>query len=267
MGRIVKVKNTGAKETWFGWAIASGTYFQIPPLALESWAEDSHVYGSVVSGTLVVNDGTSDFGDPVAGWDWLVGNNVEAIVISGTATCTGTINLVGADGANISAVGDTITIHGGGSQDSPIYFSGIDSAGLIDISSGFTDITLDTEHAKTGITHSADSAEVTIDTTGAYAVTYHVGNIETTSTPDRASSEARLMLDTGAGYAEVKGTRGHMYHRNNSSQVSAKNSCSCTVILDLTAGDKLKIQAQKFQVNTSTIKTAADACGLSVRKI
>jgi len=116
MGRIVKVKNTGPKETWLGWAIASGTYFRIPPLALETWEEDSHIYGSIVSGTLVVNDGTSDFADPAEGWDWLVGNNVDAIVVSGSLTCTGTINLVGADGANVSAVGDTITIHGGGNS-------------------------------------------------------------------------------------------------------------------------------------------------------
>jgi hypothetical protein len=72
MRHLVKVKNTGAKETWLGWAIASGTYFQIPPLALGSWEEDPHVYGSIASGTLVVNDGTSDFTDPADGWDWLV---------------------------------------------------------------------------------------------------------------------------------------------------------------------------------------------------
>jgi len=113
VSRIVKVKNdTLSDEVWRGTLIASGTYYQLHELEFLKWKTDNHVYGSVASGTLLVNDGVVDFTDPVDGWDWLVGDNVEAIVVSGVLTCTGTINLVGADGANISAVGDTITIHG-----------------------------------------------------------------------------------------------------------------------------------------------------------
>jgi len=256
MGRIVKVKNTGTKETWFGWAIASGTYFQIPPLALESWKEDSHVYGSIVSGTLVVNDGTSDFGDPSAGWDWLVGNNVDAIVVSGALTCTGTINLVGADGANVSAVGDTITIHGGGGTGGGSdQFDVYDNTGGQSFTTGTITVNLDTIRKDTGAgVFSLAADEVTINVTGTYIIGYRVSLALT----DTEKTTARIWLEKNA--TEVDGTRGYTLGQD---ATSAENTATMLAIVDATSGDVFRIRVLR-EGGIGTLSTIADGSSLTI---
>lgn len=251
MGRIVKVKNTGAKETWLGWAIASGTYFQIPPLALDSWEESSHVYGSIVSGTLVVNDGTNDFADPAGGWDWLIGDNVEAIVISGTATCTGTVNLVGADGANVSAAGDTITIHGGGTL-WPDQFDVYDNVGLQTFTSGAITVNLDTIRKDTGRgVFSLASDQVTINVTGTYVFTYRL-SIKATESSSRGFLEKNSV--------EVDGTSAYTNHQKDATRY---NTVTMVAIIDVVAGDVFRLRAVR-ESGSTTQKTVADGCSLTI---
>ena len=55
------------------------------------------------------------------------------------------------------------------------------------------------------------------------------------------------MLDTGSGYAEVAGSEVNIYSRDNLNELSNNNTASKTLILDLAAGDKIKIQGQKAE--------------------
>ncbi|KKK66697.1 hypothetical protein LCGC14_2961480, partial [marine sediment metagenome] len=62
-------------------------------------------------------------------------------------------------------------------------FYAYDTTGDIDISAGWTDITLDTEvREDTAFTHSVDSAEITINTDGWYEITYHISTYITSGT-------------------------------------------------------------------------------------
>jgi len=77
MSITVKVKNTmGVDNTWVGQTIQAGVYFTIPESLLIAWKSDSEVFASIGSGELLVNDGSSDFTDPVEGWNWLEGDTL-----------------------------------------------------------------------------------------------------------------------------------------------------------------------------------------------
>ena len=138
-------------------------------------------------------------------------------------------------------------------------FYAYDAAGGIDVSSGWTDITLDTEVVDDpAFSHGADSAEVTINTDGWYELSYYVA----TDGGGRADSEARIAWDQGGGYAEMGGTRGTMYNRQAS---QGTTSCSVTVLRELSSGDKIKLQAQK-KSGSGSILTYANACGLTITR-
>ena len=76
---IVKVKNnTDSARTWCGQTIEAGAYYEIQAIEALKWAADADVFASVGDADLLVNDGTTDFTDPVAGWNWLIGNQPVA---------------------------------------------------------------------------------------------------------------------------------------------------------------------------------------------
>lgn len=146
-----------------------------------------------------------------------------------------------------------------------VYFSGVDVVGGIDVSAGWTDVTLDTEHAKAGITHIADSAVVTIVTTGVYVVSYHLTLDDSNDENQGYTGEGRLMLNTGAGFAEVSGTRTAFVSFFDPSDATPMGTCSMSVILSLTATDTLKLQGQQNPISSDTgILTNPDGCGLTI---
>ena len=143
----------------------------------------------------------------------------------------------------------------------PLFYA-YDAAGDIDISSGLTDITLDTEVKKDSeFTHSNDSAEIEINTTDLYEITYYIGTY-VTSGSSRSDSIAKLQKDTGGGYADIPGTIGPMYNRQSSQGYA--NAC-VTVLHTLNDGDKIKLVAQRNS-GTNTILTLANSAGLVIRK-
>jgi hypothetical protein len=133
-----------------------------------------------------------------------------------------------------------------------------DAAGGIDISSGWTDITLDTEVVKDSI-FALSGAEITINADGYYAISYYVGADVTSGTKD-SKSESRLAVDTGGGYAELGGTRCPMFNKDVAEGTS---NGAATVLRQFNSGDKIKIQAQRMG-GTSTIVTYANACGITI---
>ena len=72
------------------------------------------------------------------------------------------------------------------------------------------------------------------------------------------------MRDTGGGYAEVTGGHVDIYLRDWPAMLSNETQASKTLILDLAAGDKLKVQAQRFQTSTGTPTLIAGGSNLSL---
>jgi hypothetical protein len=137
-------------------------------------------------------------------------------------------------------------------------FSAVHTTGGANISSGWTDISLQTEHKKTsGFTHTALSAEVTLNVSGTYTIIGYLST-ENSNHADDAGSRLRLVRDTGGGYLEVPGTRARMANDN---EADDSNTGVFSVILDVNAGDKFKLQAER-RIGSSTIITITDAGGL-----
>jgi hypothetical protein len=88
MAKIVRIKNTGADAIWVGQTLAQDVYFTIEEIQRLRWADDSQVRADVIAGTLVVNDGTSDFADTAKGWNWLRSYSDNQITSSSTETTT-----------------------------------------------------------------------------------------------------------------------------------------------------------------------------------
>jgi len=142
------------------------------------------------------------------------------------------------------------------------YFDAYDSAGGTVINAGFVDIPLGTQRKITSdFTHVAGAAAVTINTTATYSIFYSCITTTTIGTV-RSESESRLMINTGAGFVLVPGSVGTIYNRT---LAQGTTSCSRTIILDITAGDIIKIQADRIS-GTATIATAAGGSSIVILK-
>lgn len=151
---------------------------------------------------------------------------------------------------------------GGGGTLSFDGFYAYDSVGAINLNSGWTDLTLDTEVKEdTPFTHGVDSAEVTINEDGWYEITYNVST-DVTSGASRSDSEAKIQEDKGAGYIDVPGTLGQMYNRQ---ATQGGNSTSVTILREFVTGDKVKVQARRIS-GANTVVTSADGVGLTIKK-
>ena len=141
------------------------------------------------------------------------------------------------------------------------YFAAYDAGGNINISSGFTDITWDTEDKKdSAFTHSADSAEVTVNESGDYLIHCHMSIMGSNA---RTESVIRIMIDTGSGYTESSGTLAYGYHRNNNQN---KSTAVTMKYINLSSTNKIKIQATQ-NTGSGTMRTAPDGCRILIQKI
>lgn len=151
----------------------------------------------------------------------------------------------------------------GGTASSSEYFDAYDSAGGTNVSSGWTDVPLDTERQKdTPYTHSGSSAEVTIGSTDTYVVVLRVTTYTSSGTA-RSDSECRLAVDTGGGYSPVSGSLGTMYNRQAS---QGTTTATILAVLSLSSGDKIKGQAQRLS-GSSTINLLAEGSSLSIMRL
>jgi len=118
------------------------------------------------------------------------------------------------------------------------YFNGYDSAGTTQLNTSYTDIPLTAGYTTSAFSHSG--AEVTINQDNTYVI---VGRFTVAQpvTSSRSEAQMRLVLDQGGGYNEIPGTIGVCYSRNDS---QGKSTAEAHVVLDLVAGDKIKLQAQ-----------------------
>lgn len=149
---------------------------------------------------------------------------------------------------------------GGGGGQSTVAFDAYDSAGGTTLGATFTDIPLGTTRKATpDFSHTAGAPEVTVNVGGTFIV---VGRMtyEISAGTSRSEAESQLLLDTGGGYSVVPGSLARSYHRNSAQGSSTTVSFA---ILDLNAGDKLKMQGRRSG-GTSTIVTTAGGSSLMI---
>jgi hypothetical protein len=133
-----------------------------------------------------------------------------------------------------------------------------DNAGGITIGISWTDITWDTERKKTTeFSHTASSAEITINTTGTYIFMARVSAADTTGS--YVDLQIQVLKNSGAGYVAIPGTYGYAGFETND---SSKGTAPVFAILDLVAGDKIKVQG--IMLNDCAMSTLAKGSSLVI---
>lgn len=128
------------------------------------------------------------------------------------------------------------------------------------VTSSWTDIPLHVNRwMDSDFSHTAGSAEVTINTTDVYRVTCGVSTASTTGT--RTISQLQVCLDTGSGYDPIPGTIGYMYNRTTN---VGYNTTNASFIMQLNAGDKLKIQA--LVLTGSNVKVPTEGANMTINR-
>jgi hypothetical protein len=186
------------------------------------------------------------------------------ILGNSTSTTAGAIRWNGTEFQGYNGI-EWAGLGGGGGPpilaDQSVFYA-YDSAGNINITGGWTDLTLDTEVKEDApYTHSTNSAEVAFNEDGWYEITYDVGTY-ISSGGSRTSSRAKIQEDTGSGYVDVPGSQATMYNRNSA---NGFDSASATILREFNAGDIIKIQAQSFN-GTDTVLTEAETVRLVIKK-
>ena len=133
-------------------------------------------------------------------------------------------------------------------------------SGDINISSGWTDLWYDEEHTKDSIYTFTNDKEVTVSTGGLYEINYSVSTYTTTYVDD-TESLVKIQWDDGNGYVDVDGSFSGLF---NYSDEYGLNSAAKTILLSLSANDKVKIQAKRNN-GSSTIKTYPNSCTLLMK--
>lgn len=82
---IYKIKNnSGAEGTWAGQVVADGEWHTIDEANLPVWRADVTVMQDVAAGNLIVGNESQDWtGDPVGGWNYLMGDNMPKSELDG----------------------------------------------------------------------------------------------------------------------------------------------------------------------------------------
>lgn len=180
-----------------------------------------------------------------------------------TATTAGAIRWNGTDFQGYDGI-EWINLGGGGTPllaDQSTFYA-YDAAGDINITSGWTNITFDTEVKEDApYSHAADSEVITFTENGWYEITYDIGTYVSTGS-NRTSSRAKLQEDVGSGYTDIPGSQSTMYNRN---APNGYNSTSATILREFTAGDSVRLQAQAFN-GTDTVLTEAETVRITVKR-
>lgn len=139
-------------------------------------------------------------------------------------------------------------------------FHAYHAAGGVDVSSGWTDIPLDTPGVvDDAFSHTPGAAAVTVLRAGWYQVSYYAAT-DILAYANRTDSEARLVTDSGSGFALLGGSLGPIYNRITA---QGRGQAVLTLLSPFTAGEGIKLQARRRN-GSSTIQTVGDACGLTI---
>jgi hypothetical protein len=135
-----------------------------------------------------------------------------------------------------------------------------DNTGGQDISSTVT-VNLDQER-QTNSNYTLTSDEVAVGSAGVYETTFTC-SIDVTSGSGNSTGKCWIETDTGSGFSVVDGTECYTYN-NDSTQ--GENSCTRTVVLDLSSGDDVRLRAER-NAGTDTLETITDGSSLTMKKM
>jgi|GEM_PF-6974980 len=188
------------------------------------------------------------------------GANVSIVAEQGTDN-NGELRYNATDNVwELSNDGATFLALNPGDGNNDIFYA-YDAAGATALGTAAVDITFDTEvREDSEYTHAADSAEVTINTSGSYNIDYDCTSDVTTD--DRSLVTHYMMRNTGVGFVEVDGTRATTYHRTNG---DGRNTASINHYQNLDLGDVIKFQA--FGDSNGNLVTVADGCRLRIERL
>jgi len=146
------------------------------------------------------------------------------------------------------------------------YFNAYDGSGgtLGTVTNTWVDVPMDVQR-KNDVDYShnttVNNEEVTIQTDGVYLL---IGTIscEGSASNSRSQVQTRLMHDDGSGYAQVDGTQGQIYVRQN----LFGGSATFVAPLTLSINDKVKMQFRRTN-GTSTINLQSGGSSLTIINI
>lgn len=141
------------------------------------------------------------------------------------------------------------------------YFDAYDSSGGTSVGTTWTDVPLDVVRKINTefFSHGAGSSELIIDKSSTYIIVARVTTTISTGT-SRTDSSMRLVKDDGSGYVAIPGTTAIMYNRTLN---VGENTGTVSLIIDLVAGDRIKIQTKRDN-GTSTLSLLAEGSSLTV---
>jgi hypothetical protein len=178
-----------------------------------------------------------------------VGSERDEFTVYLTSSQSGEIQVLGTDTIPVETLSPenaAVVEDQGLTQTPPAYFNAYDLNSSTDISAGWTTVPLNTvRRADAEFDHTAPSGEVAMGATATHEVHYYVTTDLATGT-SRTECESRLMLNG----VEVPGTRGLMYNRTGT---QGGTSATVPVILDLTIGDVLRVEARRLSGGSTTI--------------
>jgi hypothetical protein len=183
-----------------------------------------------------------------------------------TNTNAGTIRWTGTDFEGYNGA-DWVSLTNGGSSGPATLalsmFFAYEATGNIDISAGWTDMTLGAQvRADSQFTHTAGTAPITINEDGWYEITYNISTYTIAGGNNQASTQAKLQENTGLGYSDIPGSLGYMFLRSGGSDSNA----SVTVLREFAAGDIIRMQAQRSSGAIATL-TSPNSVGVTIRKV
>ncbi len=133
-----------------------------------------------------------------------------------------------------------------------------DNAGGQDVTNGAVILFNTTTPASDLFAFSVASGIVTVNTSGKYFITYDV-TIDNTIN-ERTNTEIKMEIDTGSGFTVYTGSLSYTYNRNNQ---HGNSTASCSMLLELNVGDKIRVFATRFS-GDGVIHTFANASRLNI---
>jgi hypothetical protein len=169
---------------------------------------------------------------------------------------TGTSSFSDVSADDVSVTGDlSVTGNLSGGKD---YYSIYNSSNQTNISS-LTTVDFDTVFKTSNASVFVNSSgEITINKTGIFLITANVSTYVSSSTSVRSDSYAIIQKNNST----ITGTTMWMYNRLGPDSAQGHNTGSASVILDITSGDVIRVQATRFS-GTDTVGIRLNGCRLT----
>jgi hypothetical protein len=150
-----------------------------------------------------------------------------------------------------------------------IDIGGVDSIDVYDATGGLAldaiwrDVVYDVERgtSTSALSHNALTGEVTFNVSSKFFIQARVSS-EVVTGITRSQTQMRVQYDSGSGYVTLPGTQAFMYNRE---VTEGKSTGIAVLIIDASAGDKIKIQAQRISGNN--VATVAGGSSMTIHNL